>query len=253
MFETLSALFFAHVLADFVFQTNKMVATKDRPSTLLLHTLAVYLCAAVALGSWHWVLLVLAGVHLAIDALKVAVVKPDSTDIKPYLLDQAAHLLSITALAGFAPQLWALGVWANPAAQGGLLDLSAWAPEAMLLTAGAIYTTRAGGFAVGKLMSPFTMGAPEASLPKGGNMIGVLERGLIYLMFLAGQPAGIGFLIAAKSVLRFDSQSKNEKAEYVIIGTLASFSWAIAVSVFTLAILNGLNELPLLEIIPSKP
>ncbi|MFT7045998.1 MAG: hypothetical protein ACJAYH_001268, partial [Celeribacter sp.] len=30
MFETLSALFFAHVLADFVFQTSKMVAGKDR-------------------------------------------------------------------------------------------------------------------------------------------------------------------------------------------------------------------------------
>jgi hypothetical protein len=241
------------VLADFVFQTNKMVATKDRASTLILHTLTVYLTAAVAMGSWHWSLLALAAAHLAIDALKIAIVKTDSKDITPYLLDQAAHLVCLAGLAGVMPNLWANGLWASSLDQGGLLDLSTWAPDAMLLAAGALYTTRAGGFAVGKLMSPFAEGAPEDSLPKGGMMIGLLERGLIYLMFLAGQPAGIGFLIAAKSVLRFDSHSKNEKAEYVIIGTLASFSWAIAVSVLVLAILNGLNDLPLLEIVTSKP
>ncbi|MFT7046419.1 MAG: hypothetical protein ACJAYH_001695 [Celeribacter sp.] len=122
----------------------------------------------------------------------------------------------------------------------------------MLLIAGAIYATRAGGFAVGKLMMPFAAGAPLESLPRGGMMIGILERGLIFLMFLAGQPAGIGFLIAAKSVLRFDAASKNEKAEYVIIGTLASFSWAIAIAILTLAINNGLNGAPLLEIMSAK-
>jgi len=31
MFPTLAALFLAHVLADFVLQTNAMVATKSRP------------------------------------------------------------------------------------------------------------------------------------------------------------------------------------------------------------------------------
>ena len=83
-------------------------------------------------------------------------------------------------------------------------------------------------------------------------MIGLLERGLIYLMFIAGQPAGIGFLIAAKSILRFDAASNNAKAEYVIIGTLASFSWAIAISILILTINNGLNGTALLEIIPPK-
>jgi hypothetical protein len=253
MFETISALFFAHVLADYVFQTTKMVQSKNRITTLLLHTLTVYLCAVVALGSIAWQIAALAGLHFAIDALKVLWVKTrDDDGIKPYLADQITHFITIAVIAAVAPTLWADGIWTNNLANGGLLDISAWAPKMMLLTAGVIYTTRAGGFAVGKLMTPFAAGAPTESLPKGGMMIGILERGLIFLMFLAGQPAGIGFLIAAKSVLRFDAASKNEKAEYVIIGTLASFSWAIAIAIFTLAINNGLNDAPLLEIMAAK-
>ncbi|MBU2936270.1 MULTISPECIES: DUF3307 domain-containing protein [Pacificibacter] len=254
MFETLSGLFFAHVLADYVFQTSKMAQSKDRVTTLLVHTLVVYLCAVVALGSIAWPIAVLAGLHMAIDALKAIWVKTRKDDgIKPYLTDQLTHLVTLAAIAAFAPTLWADGVWTKDLASGGLINISAWAPKAMLLTAGILYTTRAGGFAVGKLMQPFITGAPKKSLPKGGMMIGLLERGLIFLMFLAGQPAGIGFLIAAKSVLRFDAASKNEKAEYVIIGTLASFSWAIAIAILTLAINNGLNGDPLLEIMAAKP
>ncbi len=254
MFETLTALFFAHVLADYVFQTTKMVQSKNRFGSMAAHIIIVYLCAVVTLGSVAWQIAVLAGLHLVIDALKVLWVKTRKDDgINPYLADQLAHLVTIAALAAFAPTLWANGVWTKDLASGGLLDISAWAPTAMLFSAGAIYATRAGGFAVGKLMTPFAAGAPAESLPKGGKMIGLLERGLIFLMFLAGQPAGIGFLIAAKSVLRFDAASKNEKAEYVIIGTLASFSWAIAIAILTLAIHNGLNGDPLLEIMATKP
>ena len=48
---------------------------------------------------------------------------------------------------------------------------------------------------------------------------------------LADQPDAIGFLIAAKSILRFNElarDSDRRASEYVIIGTLASFAWALA-------------------------
>ncbi|MDO6592064.1 DUF3307 domain-containing protein [Loktanella sp. D2R18] len=245
MFETLAALFFAHILADYVLQTERMVMTKHRPLTLLTHTAAVYATAGLALGSLDWWIAVLAALHLLIDIGKTLWVKNHDDGAKPHLMDQCAHLITIAVIAASAPDLWGNGIWAA--------KTTAWAPQAMLLIAGAIYTTRAGGFAVGKLMGPFAAGAPAESLPAGGMMIGQLERGLIYLMFIAGLPAGIGFLIAAKSILRFDAASKNAKAEYVIIGTLASFSWAIAISILTLAINNGLNGAPLLEIMPRTP
>ena len=51
-----------------------------------------------------------------------------------------------------------------------------------------------------------------------------------------------GFLIAAKSILRFDSANRDDRmaSEYIIIGTLASFGWAMAVAWATLALLSAL-------------
>ena len=51
MFPTLAALFLAHVLADFVFQTKVMVATKTAPLTLAKHGAVVLITAALATGS----------------------------------------------------------------------------------------------------------------------------------------------------------------------------------------------------------
>ena len=51
----------------------------------------------------------------------------------------------------------------------------------------------------------------------------------------------IGLLIAAKSILRFgEVQKSRQVAEYVIIGTLASFAWVLAVSLATVRLLAAL-------------
>jgi hypothetical protein len=90
---------------------------------------------------------------------------------------------------------------------------------------------RVGDFVLQMLMGRFKLAAedkPDAGLPAGGAYIGVLERGLIFLFVMIGQFAAIGFLIAAKSVLRFQAMRERAASEYVIIGTMASFGWAIA-------------------------
>ena len=51
---------------------------------------------------------------------------------------------------------------------------------------------------------------PE-SLPKGGRLIGRLERAMILMLVIAGQPDGIGFLIAAKSMLRFNELARDDR------------------------------------------
>ena len=50
MIETITALLFAHVLADFVFQPNWMNARKKDPGILLLHIFVVMGTALFALG-----------------------------------------------------------------------------------------------------------------------------------------------------------------------------------------------------------
>ena len=73
-------------------------------------------------------------------------------------------------------------------------------------------------------------------LPSGGRYIGWLERILVLLFVLSGYPQGIGFLIAAKSILRFgDIKNWHQRAatEYVIIGTFLSFAWAMVIAGLT--------------------
>lgn len=101
------------------------------------------------------------------------------------------------------------------------------------------------------MMSPHTKRIRNNGLQDGGRQIGLLERGLIFLFILANLPLGVGFLIGAKSILRFGTASRDQRtAEYVIIGTLASFGWAIVAALATQA---ALGHLPPLEIGPPTP
>lgn len=234
--ETLTALLLAHVLADFVFQTNWMVRHKRQVVGLAAHGAVVLAATVATTGGIGWGVLWLTALHLAIDAVKART----RVGLGPFLLDQAAHLGTIVALAVWQPGLWAHGLWTGH-------DVL---PPLMLITAGALLATRAGGFAVGLLMEPFAAKLPNKvsaeSLPGAGRVIGQLERGLIFALVLLGQPEGVGLLIAAKSILRFGA-IKDDRAlsEYVIIGTLASFGWALIAAYATLA---GLPHLPPLGI-----
>lgn len=249
MTQTFAALLAAHVLADFVLQTRWMVARKRRPGVLLLHGAIVLLTAQTALGLVAApALLVLALAHVVVDAVKARAAPGPGA----FLADQAAHLVVLAAIAVWQPGLWDTGLWASLPAPWPATIL-----HALTLGAGFVLATRAGGFAVGLLMTAQTAGRMpgglglEGGLPQGGLTIGWLERGLIFVLLLAGEPGAIGFLIAAKSVLRFGTVAEDRAAsEYVIIGTLASFGWAIAVTLATLALRDAL---PPLEIVAPKP
>jgi len=79
----------------------------------------------------------------------------------------------------------------------------------------------------------------KSGLKDGGKQIGRLERALIFAFILVGEPTGIGFLVAAKSILRFEEAKQQPVAEYVIIGTLWSFGLAIVLSWLTLQAINS--------------
>lgn len=242
---TATALALAHVLADFHLQPDAWIVAKARPATLLKHGAVVLVLSLAALGTLHWAVFALAAVHVAIDAVKANL---PCKGLAPFLADQAAHAATIAAAALLFPALWAGGLWASilpPPHAETLLILA-------IGVVGFVVTTQAGGFAVGLLMSPYRgpgIGLPDG-LPEAGRTIGWLERALIFLLVLVREPAAIGFLIAAKSILRFDvavkgregdaaERARSQQAgEYVIIGTLASFGWALAASYATLRLLE---------------
>lgn len=247
MAESLAILLLAHVLADFVLQPARMAEAKAHGHLgwMLAHIAIVGLCAAALIGVHSTkAAIVLAGLtlsHLAIDLGKVAL-QPKLSGIAAFLADQAAHLVVLLGVATIWPGLWSDGVWAPHAPD--------WLPAAGALCAGAVLATRGGGFALGLLMKPFGDVGLDG-LPGGGRMIGHLERAIIFLLILAGEPGGIGFLIAAKSVLRFGAVREEARlSEYVIIGTLASFGWAMLVATGTVMLLSMLVPLGIPDLSP---
>jgi hypothetical protein len=89
------------------------------------------------------------------------------------------------------------------------------------------------------------------SLPNAGKWIGILERLLILTMVYINQFGAIGFLVAAKSILRVTDKpdipadaatpqpfSTRKHTEYVLIGTFLS----VAIAIFTGLIINVLVQ-----------
>ncbi|ETX27200.1 DUF3307 domain-containing protein [Roseivivax isoporae] len=243
--ETFAVLLLAHALADFVFQTDAMVKRKDRIATQGLHAAMVLAAsfAAIAAPTWQAALaaLAIAVSHAVTDRIK----RMRADTLLPFCLDQLAHLAVLGVVALTLPGLWHASAWQMLPA-----PVAASLPVLCALAAGLIVTVRAGGFAVEKLLAPMRAHAVRravlsGSLPNAGARIGALERLLTFILVLAGQPTGVAFLIAAKSILRFDA-TRGDRAmgEYVIVGTLGSVAWALAGSYATAALIGRLGGLP---------
>lgn len=85
------------------------------------------------------------------------------------------------------------------------------------------------------------IGNVGTSLIGAGTMIGYLERGLIVTFILLKHWDAIGFLLTAKGILRFNDLKPEDHrsiTEYVMLGTLLSFSIAICVGSVTMYLLT---------------
>jgi hypothetical protein len=74
---------------------------------------------------------------------------------------------------------------------------------------------------------------------RGGRMIGIFERLIIFILVLLGEYAAIGFLITGKSIIRFAQRHENIRSEYVLVGTMVSYGLAILVGVLVNYMLAG--------------
>jgi hypothetical protein len=229
MTASFAALLLAHVLADFLFQSKRMVDQKRRPGVFALHIGLVFILSLAALGGAWPVAAAVAAAHLVIDGIKTYALPASWREsFTAFTVDQLAHLASLVAAVLIWPEAAMSGLWAP------WLDLLA---GPAVVVSGFILTVIAGGYAVGLITAPYAQVFKAQGLENAGQMIGRLERAVIFLLIVIGEPAGIGFLIAAKSLLRFEATKEQKASEYVIIGTLTSFGWALAVSTATMALL----------------
>jgi hypothetical protein len=218
MTSTLALLFSAHFIADFALQPDWLAQRKRNVFVLLLHALIHAALAYSAFQVWsYWKLpAAVFCVHFLIDAAKARSRKTATA----FAVDQAVHFVGLTGM------VLVLKTYA------GLPDFAGVGLPVIIAIGGFVATVQGAGFFVGE----FTRRLLEENkleldgLAGGGKWIGQLERALIFVFIFIGHPAGIGFLVAAKSILRFEEAKKQKLAEYVLIGTLLSFSLAIALA-----------------------
>lgn len=230
----------AHMLSDFALQTNAMVRNKERPLTLLLHILITGGCAYLLLGDfseWRIPLLVLAS-HGLIDLLKIRLSPGRVADLPAFIADQAGHLAVIFAISAID---WSrLGIFSpwwldhNPVSY----------LQTLVVLSGLIANTLVAGLLISKALPRMLETDPtilhtDSGLNGAGRYIGYLERILLLIFVYSGQLAAAGFLIAAKSVLRFQKSNENRRdREYILVGTLLSFTVGIAFAFATKQLLQ---------------
>lgn len=220
----------AHLLGDFLFQTRKMVRHKKqlmaRSWMLYLHALIHGLLFYIFTAQWdNWLLPVIVAVsHFFIDLWKL---KRKETPIL-FAVDQALHI-AVLVILWFATQMnraeftnWMAGVLSNQKLWAVLMGyfLLMW-PFSILI---GMSTQRWRMDIITHLENQ------RSSLAEAGKWIGIFERLLVFTFIITNQFAGIGFLITAKSILRFNETKKEsgrKEAEYILIGTLMSFAIAI--------------------------
>ncbi|NTU53212.1 MAG: DUF3307 domain-containing protein [Chlorobiaceae bacterium] len=213
----------AHLIGDFALQPGAMARNKWQPATLLLHAAIHGLLVWLLLQSWScWQAPVFVMVtHTMTDLVKQ---RYPQESLKAFIADQALHILSLLLLA------WLL---VRNSVLAGFIGVGY---QLIVGAAGFAAVVRGAGFPIayvtGELIRKNSLDFD--GLQSGGKLIGTLERSLIFLLFIIGHPEGVGFLVAAKSILRFEESKKQKQAEYILIGTLLSFSIAIALSSLTL-------------------
>lgn len=236
---TFIPLLAAHVLSDFVLQSDADVAQKHKSGVLFKHVLVVTAASYLLLGivgAWLPALVVFAS-HLAIDYAKIRVGKDH---LPAFTLDQLAHLAVLAVLAATLRSEPGDSLWMRLFGEAYI--------DVLVVVVGIILVVSVGAIVVGKAVDPFLLqmrasskesderAIPRHGFEQGGRLIGQLERALILLFVLANQLSGVGFLIAAKSILRIGEvkdRSHRMEAEYIIIGTLISFLWGLAAAFAT--------------------
>ncbi|HSI69163.1 MAG TPA: DUF3307 domain-containing protein [Gillisia sp.] len=222
-------LLLAHIITDFVLQPSSWISHKRKYKGasfyLILHSLLAGILTLIfiqRLDLWY-VALFISVTHYIIDWWKL---RQSSDNLKYFLLDQFFHLLII-----FLAWLYIINGFSLvlPGLQNILNS------PVFLAVAGAyLIVIFPAGYLIGKAtqrwQNEIEVTYKKNSLEAAGRYIGIFERILVLTFILTNNFAAIGFLIAAKSILRFSDKSETgarKQTEYVLIGTLMSFALTI--------------------------
>lgn len=219
-------LLLAHLIGDFLLQPTHWVLDKEaktyKSKFLYVHILLHGILAFLLVGEKEFLpfAAVLAVLHGIIDLIKLSFQKPN-TKRAWFLADQLLHLITLVVITI---------LYTKPEVEWDFFTDRFW----VMLTA-IIFLTKPTSIIIKNIISIWTPenknNKSDDSLQNAGNYIGIIERLFVFYFVVSGHFDAIGFLLAAKSIFRFGDlkEAKDRKlTEYVLIGTLLSFGFAIA-------------------------
>lgn len=255
----------SHLICDFIFQNQYILnmrfgkSIKDRLIGNLIHScihfslmfFILMICGSLYKSAnfksiyYLKILLCIAFFHFVIDEIKTFIVrlKPSfENSIGLFVADQLAHILVIILFVFnlSIPSISKLLSNTISTYPYGISILNRWLMTAIIF----LSCTWGVGVFIRKYIQAINLkvykklidknfviikDSKDADIgsPNGGFIIGILERIFIILVIAIGQPSMAGFVLTAKSIARFKKMEDSSFAEYFIIGTFASFIFAI--------------------------
>ena len=224
-------LLLAHILTDFVLQPTSLVKQKrDKKASswfLYFHSFLAGFLTYVLLQKWElwYIPIVISFTHFFIDLWKP---QHKKDTLKLFLLDQLWHILIIILV-----WLYLIGGYSELIPFIAKLFSS---QQFLVIIISYLLVVFPTGFLIGKATRRWHIelepNGKNHSLEAAGRYIGIFERILVLTFILTQNFSAIGFLIAAKSILRFSDKtdaSARKQTEYVLIGTLMSFAITIII------------------------
>lgn len=224
-------LLLAHFMADFMLQPNSWVSDKNQHGIksvkLLFHiSIVTVLSTLFALDYFSWKIPVfIFTFHYLTDLGKIYLKPEKINNLLWFLADQLVHVAVLAFIAAVVENNFHNLIAAINCILSDhevLVYLTAYFfviwPSMIIIN----LATRRWQKQINREIEP--------NLKDAGKWIGILERVLVLTFVLTAQFQAIGFLIAAKSILRISVKSEANArimSEYVLIGTLISFTIAI--------------------------
>lgn len=233
--EIFIPLLAAHLLTDFSLQSDKSVRHKRKFTYFATHIMIAGLTSYLLLGQIHnWIIpCIILVSHGIIDLIKLSISPRWVKELRAFTSDQIAHVLVIVLVSSYATKTFHETPWWS---ESGNAELYL---KILILVSGCIASTRMASVIIKKILpkilnNDLSLQTLPKGLPQGGHYIGYLERILLFTFVMSGQLPAVGFLVASKSIFRFNDikGDQQEKTEYILVGTLLSFTTGILSSIF---------------------
>ena len=241
-FLILLRLITAHIIADFVLQksswADEIIKKSWGSRWLYIHSSIAAIITYILVWNFRawWLLPFIFVSHVVIHGLKARL----GNNLVFFILDQLCHLIVV-----LLSWLWISKLGFSSIYHFSFLLITNVKFWICLIAYASVFWPA--GVLIGKITEPWRKDIESvfsSGLKKAGLWIGRLERVLVLTFILIHYYEAIGFLIAAKSILRYGELSKTEekevkmadiqkKTEYILIGTMFSFMVGIAIGLLT--------------------